>query len=287
MSYIIPGDQCKYILRKCPKPLIKNTFAGALAQESSHYVTLGNSTITFFICQQFFPSFSIFFSIDTAALFSCLYHRCFALIMEEKSSSRMTYPQKETEELHLSNITKHALEESLKRLLLKKPLTKITINDLTTDCGISRMTFYYHFKDIYDLVEWACLEESTRALQGKKTYSTWQEGLLQIFEAVYENKAFIMNAYNSLSREQIENFLFRLTHDLIMGVVEERSVGTSITEAQKNFIADFYKYSFVGIMLDWIRQGMKADYTSICTDMCTTLHGNISNSIKNFTNSTE
>ena len=71
----------------------------------------------------------------------------------------MTYPQKETEELHLSNITKHALEESLKRLLLKKPLTKITINDLTTDCGISRMTFYYHFKDIYDLVEWACLEE--------------------------------------------------------------------------------------------------------------------------------
>lgn len=199
----------------------------------------------------------------------------------------MTYPQKETEELHLSNITKHALEESLKRLLLKKPLTKITINDLTTDCGISRMTFYYHFKDIYDLVEWACLEESTQALQGKKTYSTWQEGLLQIFEVVYENKAFIMNAYNSLSREQIENFLFRLTHDLIMGVVKERSVGTSITEAQKNFIADFYKYSFVGIMLDWIHQGMKADYTSICTDMCTTLHGNISNSIKNFTNSTE
>ena len=134
------------------------------------------------------------------------------------------------------------------------------------------MTFYYHFKDIYDLVEWACLEESTRALQGKKTYSTWEEGLLQIFEAVYENKAFIMNAYNSLSREQIENFLFRLTHDLIMGVVEERSVGTSITEAQKNFIADFYKYSFVGILLDWIHQGMKADYTSICTDMCTTLH---------------
>ena len=130
MSYIIPGDQCKYILRKCPKPLIKNTFAGALAQESSHYVTLGNSTITFFICQQFFPSFSIFFSIDTAALFSCLYHRCFALIMKEKSCSRITYPQKETEELHLSNITKHALEESLKRLLLKKPLTKITINGL-------------------------------------------------------------------------------------------------------------------------------------------------------------
>ena len=103
----------------------------------------------------------------------------------------------------MSNITKKALMESLKKLMLQKPLNKITINDLTTDCGISRMAFYYHFRDIYDLVEWACLEESTKALQGKKTYETWQEGLLQIFEAVYENKPFIINAYHAVSREQI------------------------------------------------------------------------------------
>ena len=55
----------------------------------------------------------------------------------------------------MSNVTKRALEQSLKNLLLKKPLTKITIGDITEDCGINRMTFYYHFKDIYDLVEWA------------------------------------------------------------------------------------------------------------------------------------
>ena len=54
------------------------------------------------------------------------------------------------------NATKMALEVSLKKLLLKKPLDKITIQDLTTDCGISRMAFYYHFRDIYDLVEWPC-----------------------------------------------------------------------------------------------------------------------------------
>ena len=57
----------------------------------------------------------------------------------------------------MPNTTKAALEESLKRLLLKKPLDKITITDITTDCGISRMAFYYHFKDIYDLVEWSCV----------------------------------------------------------------------------------------------------------------------------------
>lgn len=46
----------------------------------------------------------------------------------------------------MTNATKLALEESLKHLLLKKPLDKITINDLTTDCGISRMTFLLSFQ---------------------------------------------------------------------------------------------------------------------------------------------
>lgn len=68
----------------------------------------------------------------------------------------------------MSQITKRAIEQSLKNLLLKKPLTKITINDIAEDCGINRMTFYYHFKDIYDLVEWACLEDAKRAWTTKK-----------------------------------------------------------------------------------------------------------------------
>lgn len=183
----------------------------------------------------------------------------------------------------MSNMTKRTLEESLKRLLLKKPLDKITIQDLTTDCGISRMAFYYHFKDIYDLVEWACQEDAARALQGKKTYDTWQEGLLQIFEVVFENKPFILNAYRCISREQIENYLFKLTHSLIMGIVEEKSVGMNITQKEKNFIADFYKYSFVGIMLDWIKNGMKDDYEKIVEYICIAVHDNITNSIQNFT----
>ena len=182
-----------------------------------------------------------------------------------------------------SNITRNAMAAAMKALMKEKKLSKISISDICGACGMNRNSFYYHFKDIYDLVEWVCLEESRGALQGKKTYATWQEGLLQIFEAVYENKPFIINAYNAVSREQIENFLFQLTHDLIMSVVEEQARSTSLTQEQKSFIADFYKYSFVGIMLDWIRQGMKSDYTDIWKNMCITLHGNITNSIQNFT----
>ena len=66
----------------------------------------------------------------------------------------------------MSQITKRALEQSLKNLLLQKPITKITINDIAEDCGINRMTFYYHFKDIYDLVEWSCKEDARKAIEG-------------------------------------------------------------------------------------------------------------------------
>lgn len=108
----------------------------------------------------------------------------------------------------MSTVTKQALEASLKHMLLKKPLDKITIRDLTEDCGVSRMTFYYHFQDIYDLVEWACIHDAREALAGKKTYADWPEGLAQIFEAVLENKPFVLNAYRALERGRMERFLY-------------------------------------------------------------------------------
>lgn len=183
----------------------------------------------------------------------------------------------------MPNTTKPALEASLKKLLRQKPLDKITINDLTTDCGISRMSFYYHFKDIYDLVEWVCVEDGRRALQDKRTCDTWQEGLCQVFEAVLENKPFILNVYRSVGREKIESYLYKLTYRLIADVVEEKSAGTNMKESDKAFIAEFYKYGFVGVMLDWIAEGMKADYKEITDRVSILMHGSIDNSIGNFT----
>ena len=182
----------------------------------------------------------------------------------------------------MSQVTKRALEASLKKLLLERPLDKITVTDIAEDCGINRMTFYYHFRDIYDLVEWACIEDASKALQGKKTYETWQEGLLQIFEAVQENKPFILNAYRCISREQMERFLYQLTYGLIRGVVEEQSQGTAITEEDKSFIAEFYKYSFVGVMLDWIRRGMTANPRALTEKISAAMRGSIANAIRNF-----
>lgn len=182
----------------------------------------------------------------------------------------------------MSQMTKKALAASLKNMLLKKPLTQITINDITEDCGVNRMTFYYHFKDIYDLIEWVCVEDASKALAGKKTYTTWQEGFLSIFQSVQENRPFIMNVYRSVSREQVENYLYKLVYDLVIGVVDEKSAGMAVRESDKQFIADFYKYAFVGILLDWIKNDMKEDPQMIIDQLSLMVQGNITRALNNF-----
>ena len=182
----------------------------------------------------------------------------------------------------MSQVTKRALEQSLKNLLLKKPLTKITVADITEDCGINRMTFYYHFKDIYDLVEWACLEDAKRALDEKKTYETWQQGLLQIFEAVQENKPFIMNVYRCVHAEQAEKYLQPLVDSLLLGVIEEESAGMTVREEDKKFIAQVYSYIFIGLMLDWIKGDMREDSRQIVDRLAKLIKGSVSVALERF-----
>lgn len=48
----------------------------------------------------------------------------------------------------MSELTKRAIQESFKKLLSNQPLDKITVKNITDDCGVNRNTFYYHYSDI-------------------------------------------------------------------------------------------------------------------------------------------
>lgn len=182
----------------------------------------------------------------------------------------------------MSQVTKRALEQSLKNLLLKKPLTKITVGDITEDCGINRMTFYYHFKDIYDLVEWSCLEDAKRALEEKKTYDTWRQGFLQIFKAVQENKPFILNVYRCVHREQVEKYLQPLVDQLLLNVINEEAAGITVRDEDKQFIAQVYSYMFIGLMLDWIKDDMREDPQQIVEKLSKLIKGSVSVALSRF-----
>ena len=182
----------------------------------------------------------------------------------------------------MSQITKRALEQSLKNLLMKKPLTKITINDITEDCGISRRTFYYHFKDIYDLVEWCCREDARKALEEKKTYETWQQGFVQIFEAVLKNKPFIRNVYHCVHQEQVERYLKPLVDNLILGVLDEESKGRVLRDDDKAFIARVFSYIFIGVRRDWIKDDRRGDPKEIVENLAKLLKGSVASTLKKF-----
>ena len=159
----------------------------------------------------------------------------------------------------MSQTTKRALEASLKKLLLQKPLNKITINDITEDCGVNRMTFYYHFKDIYDLVDWIMVEDAAKALEGRQSFENWTDAFLDILHQVQDNKVLVMNVYRSVSREQVEQYLYKLLDPMLRDFVERSAQGFTVQDADKQFVVDFYKYALVGVVLEWIRRDMKTD----------------------------
>lgn len=182
----------------------------------------------------------------------------------------------------MSQTTKKALAYSLKKLLKEKPLDKITVTDITEDCEVNRQTFYYHFKDIYDLVEWIYTIEATKALDGNKTATTWQQGFFQIFEYILENKTFVRGTYHSVNKEHLETYLYSETYNLLIGVLDEFAEGMSVREEDKAFIVNFYKYAFVGLMLDWIGKGMKEDPKDILDKLSILLQGDFKNALEKF-----
>ena len=124
------------------------------------------------------------------------------------------------------------------------------------------------------------MEDAKKALEGKKTYDTWQQGFLQILEALRKDKAFFTSVYRSISREQLENYLYRLTYDLMMGVVEERAAGMTVRPEDKEFIANFYKFAFVGLTLDWIKNDMRQDPAQLVEQLSTLIHGDVTKALE-------
>lgn len=177
--------------------------------------------------------------------------------------------------------TKKAIAYALKELLLEKPLSKITINDITEQCDINRQTFYYHFSDIIDLVEWICIEDADKALKDKNNYDKWQEGFLAIFRLFEKDKVFIMNIYRSVPLEILQKYLYKLVYPGIYKVVCEKSKDGHAREEDKEFVSKFYMYAFVQVVLDWVKNDMKDDPVKIVDKVSTIVSGTIEKAVLN------
>lgn len=181
----------------------------------------------------------------------------------------------------MKNKTKKALAYALIELLNRKPLTKITIGELAQECGISRMTFYYHFHDIYDLLQWTCEEEARGVIGEYRSHNSWQEGFEYLLNAARTNQSFVLNVYHSASQELVELYINRMVEHLLLEVVEEQSSGLDCTADDKRRVATFYTYAFVGVVMEWVRMGMITPPEQVVKMTAAITQGDVRNALIN------
>ena len=153
-------------------------------------------------------------------------------------------------------VIKRVLASTLKEMAEKKSLSKITINDLTQACDVSRQTFYNNFKDIYDLVEWIYLKEVVTPIERGKIYDKWQDALTSIFQYISENHVFVLNTYRSFGKGFLEKVLRQEIELFLSNQVFKKIKVTKEEAKQVEFSYSFYTYALVGVGLDWIEKQM-------------------------------
>lgn len=150
-----------------------------------------------------------------------------------------------------SEITKNILADSLKKLLMKKTLEKISIKELVGKTGLNRQTFYYHFKDIYDLLEWIFKREALDIFTDLEGEEIWQEGLLKLLKYIDQNKIIFTNVIKSLGHKSILKYFYDDTYVMIQKTIELFTKGLSISDDYSHMLTHYYILSFGSVIESW------------------------------------
>lgn len=153
--------------------------------------------------------------------------------------------------------TKRSIADGFKILMEKKSFEKITIADITDQCGLNRQTFYYHFQDKYELLNWILLTEVITPFKEGLTIDNWNDKLLEILLVIYDNSKFYSNAFNTSHGNEFRQYLFSVVTEVLSDVIDKLSEGTPINPEDKQFIAEFISYGVSGSVTKWVTTGMK------------------------------
>lgn len=155
-----------------------------------------------------------------------------------------------------SEATRWALFKTLKTLLGKRPLDKITIKMLTDACGFNRQTFYYHFQDIYGLLEWGLAQEMLLNAKKDLALDNWQMKLKILLDYVQENHELCLTIIDSTAREALERSFYTEIYATIYQLIDDWSKTNTAKDTQKQFAAQFYTLALSQTVVYWLKQGM-------------------------------
>ncbi|MBC3796470.1 TetR/AcrR family transcriptional regulator C-terminal domain-containing protein [Acetobacterium tundrae] len=156
-----------------------------------------------------------------------------------------------------SSITKKAIANGLKNLLKIKPFEKITISDITNQCGLNRQTFYYHFQDKYALVNWIYYQEAIMVITQDLSIENWDIKVLDLLTTMKEDALFYQTTLKDIYSDEFKNYLFSVSKGIFLEFIEHFITNLEMKDEKKTFIAEFISYGIVGMINDWVQQGMK------------------------------
>lgn len=166
----------------------------------------------------------------------------------------------------MAQSTKHLLAKSLKALMGEKTLDKITVKEIVARCGVNRQTFYYHFRDIYDLLDWLFVEEGHEFARRYPDYHIEEDveaAIRKLCTYLIENRTMAINIYNSLGRDTFGRYLTRELAKLLHLSITRQAVIHGASDASVKALINFYKHGLVGILLDWVDEGLEGDIDEI------------------------
>lgn len=155
--------------------------------------------------------------------------------------------------------TKMRMALAFKELIEENGFDKITVSDITDKCEIHRQTFYYHFQDKYELLEWYLNRELFEILLKGFTFDNMYLKFNRFFTVMYENKRFYQNVLKINSLE-ISEFISRLIKGEFYNLIEELAKSRNVQQTTKDngfVFAEFFGYGLAGIVISWATEGMR------------------------------
>ena len=151
--------------------------------------------------------------------------------------------------------TKHALAHALQTKMKKKPLSRISVNDLVKECDINRNTFYYHFSDIYDLLNWLLKQDIDNVVKKIGLLTNTEEAIRFIMQYIENNQHIINCTHQSFGMEAIEAFIKKGYTDAVHNSIETKAqeLNLNINSDFLDFLGNFYTEALCGLTIYWIK----------------------------------
>lgn len=166
----------------------------------------------------------------------------------------------------MANNTKTMIFQAYVYLVTTKQIEKITVKDVANQCGITRQTFYYHFQDLLDVIEWGFCHGMENTLHKCLEAKTIKEALHTLLENTYLHRPFGKRLLNSQKRTQICSMVLEAIQKWLFVMLKDRNINMNYSVDELDFALHFYAYAIAGCVYDIILDE-DADLESIASQI--------------------